>query len=300
MSEASVNEIKNILMQEDVVESEVLPQLIASQRFKDVTNDEIAEILNWCGEDEYTTVDDILAEAKEYKFVLVSQGIEIGRFKHREEAEAVMKAENEEYYKYEQKCIDSGEDYADTEISLFVEDEEEENKDIVYSGNINYDGMKYSVESTVQRLLGCAYENEMVSVAKDDVLFQTLLNEIVDAHNKFDNDNMEYLDGEELVFPTLLTEKVKEGGSKELPDVMCDVIYDAYKYFINGEDISNNLPEPKPMLIKGSPVKLEINLDYDGPHPTIEYKGKTVEYEKAGDATKLIEQAMKEKDEKSL
>lgn len=301
MSGASVNEIKKILMQEDVVESEVLPQLIASQRFKDVTNDEIADILKWCGEDEYTTVDDILAEAKEYKYVLVSQGIEIGRFKHREEAEAVMNAENEEYYKYEQECIDSGEDYADTEVSLFVEGEDEIEEGKEYSGDIDYSGMDYSVDKTVQDFLGSSYEYEMVSVAKDAALFQAIANEIANAHNKYDENDLLVPDfGEDRTFQMLLNERIMEGGTKELPDVMCDVIYDAYKYFINGEDISNNLPEPKPILIKGSPVKLEINMDIDGPHPSIEYKGKTAYYEKAGDAKKLIEQAMKEKDEKSL
>ena len=55
------------------------------------------------------------------QFVLVSQGVEIGRFNNREEAEAIMKAENEEYYEYVQKCLDTGEKYADTEIVLYEE-----------------------------------------------------------------------------------------------------------------------------------------------------------------------------------
>lgn len=62
MSAKSVEEIKKILSEADVVESEVLPQLLTEERFRDVTPDEIEEILHWCGEDEYVSVTDILLE----------------------------------------------------------------------------------------------------------------------------------------------------------------------------------------------------------------------------------------------
>ena len=60
MSAKSVKEIKKILLEEDVVESDVLRQLLAEERFGDVTIDEIREILNWSGDDEYVSAEDIL------------------------------------------------------------------------------------------------------------------------------------------------------------------------------------------------------------------------------------------------
>ena len=184
MSEASVNEIKNILMQEDVVKSEVLPQLLVSQRFKDVTNEEIAEILYWCGED-------------------------------------------------------------------------------------------------------------LDSVEKYDALFGIILDELTYAHNKYDKDNMEYTDFTDSDdFRIRLEHKIKADGTKKLPDILCDVICEVCCDFVNGHNAYS------PLEIKGFPVKLEVNLDSDGPHPYIEYKGQSCYYEKYGDASEFIEQAIKEKDNK--
>ena len=55
------------------------------------------------------------------RYILVSQGIKIAEFDNKEEAEAVVKKENEEFYKYQQECLDKGEPYADTEIFLYEE-----------------------------------------------------------------------------------------------------------------------------------------------------------------------------------
>ena len=60
MSAKSVKEIKKILLEEDVVESDVLRQLLTEERFGDVTIDEIREILNWSGDEEYVSAEDIL------------------------------------------------------------------------------------------------------------------------------------------------------------------------------------------------------------------------------------------------
>ena len=62
MSVISVSEIQQILLNSYNVESEELPQLLAEERFDDVTPNEIAEILRWSGDDEYVTVEDIISE----------------------------------------------------------------------------------------------------------------------------------------------------------------------------------------------------------------------------------------------
>ena len=54
--------------------------------------------------------------------MLVSQGIEIYRTKDKEEAENIMKCENESFYNYVQECLDNGEPYADNEIEIYEED----------------------------------------------------------------------------------------------------------------------------------------------------------------------------------
>lgn len=56
------------------------------------------------------------------EYVLVSQGIEIYRTKDKEEAENIMKCENESFYNYVQECLDNGETYADNEIEIYEED----------------------------------------------------------------------------------------------------------------------------------------------------------------------------------
>lgn len=62
MSVISVSEIQQILLNSYNVESEELPQLLAEERFDDVTPNEIAEILKWSGDDEYVTVEDMILE----------------------------------------------------------------------------------------------------------------------------------------------------------------------------------------------------------------------------------------------
>lgn len=58
------------------------------------------------------------------KYVVVSQGIKIAEFFNKEVAEAIVKKENEKFYKYRQKCLDSGEIYADNELFLYEEEYE--------------------------------------------------------------------------------------------------------------------------------------------------------------------------------
>lgn len=55
-------------------------------------------------------------------YIIVSQGIKIAEFYNKEVAEAIVKRENEKFYKYQQECIDKGEPYTDTELHLY-EDE---------------------------------------------------------------------------------------------------------------------------------------------------------------------------------
>lgn len=55
------------------------------------------------------------------EFVLVSQGIEIYRTKSQENAVNMVKKENDEWFDYKQRCIDSYEDYADNYIDLEIE-----------------------------------------------------------------------------------------------------------------------------------------------------------------------------------
>lgn len=56
------------------------------------------------------------------KYVIVSQGIAIAEFYNKEEAEAIVKEENEKFYKYMQECLDNNERYADTELVLYEEE----------------------------------------------------------------------------------------------------------------------------------------------------------------------------------
>lgn len=60
MSSLSVREIKKILLESDNVASEVLPQLLVEDRFSDITDDEVREILHWCGDDEYVSDKEII------------------------------------------------------------------------------------------------------------------------------------------------------------------------------------------------------------------------------------------------
>jgi len=56
------------------------------------------------------------------EYVLVSQGIEIYRTRNKEEAESIMKHENEGFYNYKQECLDNSEPYTDTEIEMYEEE----------------------------------------------------------------------------------------------------------------------------------------------------------------------------------
>ena len=56
------------------------------------------------------------------KYVLVSQGIEIGRTKDKQEAEKMMNDGNEEWYKYCQWCYDNDESPVDNEVFMYEED----------------------------------------------------------------------------------------------------------------------------------------------------------------------------------
>lgn len=58
--------------------------------------------------------------AKQY--VLVSQGIEIYRTENEDEAEKIMKKNNDKWLDYCQKCIDDYEYYADNEVFMYVEE----------------------------------------------------------------------------------------------------------------------------------------------------------------------------------
>ena len=55
------------------------------------------------------------------KYVLVSQGIKIFETYDKQEAERIKEAENTRYYEYYQKCLDSGEEFADNEVFLYEE-----------------------------------------------------------------------------------------------------------------------------------------------------------------------------------
>ena len=55
------------------------------------------------------------------EYVLVSQGIEIYRTKNKQEAKAVMKKSNQEWYKYCQECYDNNEVPADNEVFMYEE-----------------------------------------------------------------------------------------------------------------------------------------------------------------------------------
>ena len=56
------------------------------------------------------------------EYVLVSQGIEIYRTRDKKEAETFRDTENEEYYKYAQRCADNYEQCADNEVFMYEED----------------------------------------------------------------------------------------------------------------------------------------------------------------------------------
>lgn len=62
-----VQELKEELLKSDVVVSEALPQILAEERFNDITLGDIAEILDWAGESEYISVEDILLRWDEIK-----------------------------------------------------------------------------------------------------------------------------------------------------------------------------------------------------------------------------------------
>ena len=55
------------------------------------------------------------------EYVLVSQGIEIFRTKDKNEAERIQRENNEEWNKYDQKCLDKGDTPADNEVFLYEE-----------------------------------------------------------------------------------------------------------------------------------------------------------------------------------
>ena len=55
-------------------------------------------------------------------YVLVSQGIEIYRTKDKQEAEEIMNSENEDWYKYCERCADNDERPADNEIFMYEEE----------------------------------------------------------------------------------------------------------------------------------------------------------------------------------
>lgn len=57
------------------------------------------------------------------EYVLVSQGIEIYRTTDKEEAEMMMKDDNEDWLEYVQQCVDDGVIYADNEVFMYEESE---------------------------------------------------------------------------------------------------------------------------------------------------------------------------------
>lgn len=59
------------------------------------------------------------------QYVLVSQGIEIYRTTDKAEAERMMNESNDNWYEYKVRCIENHEPYADNEVFMFVENDEE-------------------------------------------------------------------------------------------------------------------------------------------------------------------------------
>lgn len=55
------------------------------------------------------------------KYILVSQGIKVFETYCKEEAERIKDAANIRYYKYLQKCLDTGEEPVDNEVFLYEE-----------------------------------------------------------------------------------------------------------------------------------------------------------------------------------
>lgn len=55
------------------------------------------------------------------KYVLVSQGVKVFETYNKEEAERIKEAANSRYYKYLQKCFDTGVESADNEVFLYEE-----------------------------------------------------------------------------------------------------------------------------------------------------------------------------------
>lgn len=62
-----------------------------------------------------------MEKEKMIKYVLVSQGVEIFRSDDKKEAEIIMHNSNQKFYKYRQKCLDSGKDYVDNEVFMYEE-----------------------------------------------------------------------------------------------------------------------------------------------------------------------------------
>lgn len=56
------------------------------------------------------------------EYVLVSQGIEIGRTTDKKEAEEIMNDGNKEWYKYCEWCSDNDEQPTDNEIFMYEEE----------------------------------------------------------------------------------------------------------------------------------------------------------------------------------
>lgn len=57
----------------------------------------------------------------EKEYVLVSQGIEIYRTKDKKEAERIRDESNEDWKRYREKCLDTGETPADNRVYLYEE-----------------------------------------------------------------------------------------------------------------------------------------------------------------------------------
>lgn len=55
------------------------------------------------------------------KYVIVSQGFPVAYYDNLEEAKKCVIAENDEWLKYKQKCLDNYEPYADNECFLYKE-----------------------------------------------------------------------------------------------------------------------------------------------------------------------------------
>jgi len=101
------------------------------------------------------------------KYILLTQGFAVHQTPDKEEAEKMVEADNEEYLKYVEHCINEWEPYADTSLSMVEEEMTQQDVINLYKeNNNNYAGLRKAL-SKLYELTGAFNEMEYTEFAED-------------------------------------------------------------------------------------------------------------------------------------